>query len=148
MKSEDEPITADEWLLRRVWKSSFPTPTCPNFSNETFKPRYKGNDIDSDGISLYREACLTAAGDILSEVSEQKRADNGIVRVSVAFIQSLGLTVLSKPEPPIKGHVVIPELNADAYEKDKKRLMPLILKLATEASRDDNIVLRPQASPP
>jgi hypothetical protein len=143
MKPEDQLVTDDEWLLRRVWKKSFPKAGNVLFSVESFKPRCKGNDPDTDGISLYREACQAAPVDILAEISEQKRADNGIVRVSVAFIKSLGLTVENKPEPPIKGHVVIPELNAEAYTTEKARIAPILVKLSTQASNPDHIVRRP-----
>src|SRR4051812_39735784 len=120
MKSEDEPITDDEFLLRRVHRDRFPSEKVPFVSPNAFEPRIKGQDIDSDGISLYREACLEKADEILADVSEQKRRDAGIVKVSVAFIRSLGMTV--KPSPTgIKGHVVLPELNAAEYKTDKVR---------------------------
>ncbi len=115
MKPEDNPITDDEWLLRRIRKELFPTQQDPVFSNEAFKPRYKGYDPDTDGISLFREACVDAPDDILAEVAPEKRPYNGIVRVSVAFVKSLGLSVQNKPEPPIKGHVIIQQFPARVF---------------------------------
>ena len=148
MKPEDDPITDDEWLLRRVRQELFPTPQYPVFSNEAFKPRYKGYDPDTDGISFFREACVDAPQDVLADVPAEKRAYNGIVRVSVAFLKSLGLTIQNKPEPPIKGHVVIPQLNAGDYKADKARFhADPALALAKEASKDENIVRHPGARP-
>src|SRR5262245_19477377 len=115
MKSEDEPITDDEWLLRRVWRDRFRTESIPIISPDAFAPRCAGRDIVADGISLYRNACVALPYDILAEVTEGKREDTGIVCVSVAFSKSLKLTVVSRPQPPISGHVIIPELNAQAY---------------------------------
>jgi hypothetical protein len=136
MKSEDAPITDDEWLLRRVWKDRFRTQKVPIVSIGAFEPRCKGADIDTDGISLYREACLKRPDDILALVAEDKRNNNAVVRVSVAFVKGLELTVEPKPVPHIKGHVVLPELNAIDYGADPTAFRPDMLALAEEASKD------------
>lgn len=139
MKSEDEPITDDEWLLRRVWHERF----VPVLSPNAFEPRLKGRDRDTDGISLHRQACLPDPSAVLVTVAPEKRHLHGIVRIPMSLLRSLGLSVVSKPEEQIKGHVVIPELNADDYESDKARFTPIKLRLATEASKDENILRRP-----
>ena len=146
MKSEDEPITDDEWLLRRVWRERFRTDSIPIISPGAFEPRCKGRDIDTNGISLYRSACLNDPANILAEVAEGKRPSIAIVRVSVAFLKSLGLSVLSRPRPAIPGHVVVPELNADDYKAGKGKFTPILKELADEASKDENIVRRPELS--
>jgi hypothetical protein len=143
MKSEDEPVTDDEWLLRRVRRERFRTDSIPIISPGAFEPRFNGRDIDVDGISLYRLACINDPADILSQVAEDKRGSIAIVRVSVAFLKSLGLTVLSRPRPGIPGHVVLPELNADDYKANKGKFTPILKELADEASKDENIVRRP-----
>lgn len=58
MKSEDAPITDDEFLLRRVRCEKFRSNEVPRISPNAFEPRISGRDPDIDGISLYREACL------------------------------------------------------------------------------------------
>src|SRR5438552_2926450 len=143
MKSEDEPVTDDEWLLRRVWRERFRTDSTPIISPGAFEPRCKGRDIDREGISLYRHACLNDPADILAEVDEDKRPSTAIFRVSVAYLKSLGLSVLCRPRPAIPGHVVIPELNADDYKAAKGKFTPILKELADEASKDENIVRRP-----
>lgn len=55
MKSEDDPITDDEWLLRRVRVEKFRTNKLPVVSPNAFEPRIRGRDPDGDGISLHRE---------------------------------------------------------------------------------------------
>ena len=119
----------------------------PIVSIGAFEPRFKGEGIDTDGISLYRQACVEKPDDILALIADEKRNNNAIVRVSVAIVKALGMTVVAKPAPLIKGHVVIPQLNADDYKADPAYFRPYLLALAEEASKDENIVRRP-ISPP
>lgn len=142
MKSESDPITDDEWLLRRVHKDRFRTDRVPLISITAFEPRIKGRDRDIEGISLYREACLKSPDEILVKVAADKQRDHGIVRISVAELRRLNLTVVSNPDE-ILGHVVVPELNALVYEQDKAKYTPTLEKLATFASKDERIVREP-----
>jgi hypothetical protein len=139
MKSEDDPITDDEMLLRRVYIDWFNSPNA-------FEPRVKGRQPDTQGISFYREACLNDPSEVLATVSDAQLQNNGIVRVSVSFLKSLELSVQSKPTGTIKGHVVIPELNAAAYQADKGSFTSTKLKLAEEVRKDENIVIRPKGA--
>ncbi|MCX7701185.1 MAG: hypothetical protein N2039_09930 [Gemmataceae bacterium] len=143
MKSEADPITDDEWLLRRVRREMFRTDKVPVISPNAFEPRVKGRDPDTDGISFYRLACLTDPSDVLATVPPERQDEYGIVRVSVSLLKSLGLSVVSKPDHRVRGHVVIPELTAAAYQSDKVRFTPIKYKLATEASMEENILRRP-----
>jgi hypothetical protein len=146
MKPETDPITDDEWLLRRVRVERFRTDKTPIISPNAFEPRVKGRDIDHDGISLYRESCLSAPADILATVAEDKRHEYGIVRIPVSLLRTLNLTVESHQDSRVLGHVVIPELNATAYAADRAPFTPTLLRLAEAASEDANIVRRPAAS--
>jgi hypothetical protein len=143
MKAETDPITDDEWLLRRVHFEKFKTDEVPIITPSAFDPRIKGRDPDTDGISLFREACLADPVEVLATIPSDNRHLQGIVRVAVSFIKSLGLSVESKPDERVKGHVVIPELNAAAYKANKARFTPIKLSLATEASKEENIVRWP-----
>lgn len=147
MKPETAPISDDEWLLRRVRIERFRSDKTPFVSPNAFEPRIRGRDIDHDGISLYRQACLSSAEEILVSVSEEKRHECGIVRIPVTFLAKLNLTVESRPDARIRGHVIIPEINANSYEKDKGSFIPLLLRIAEIASLEENIVLRPTALP-
>jgi hypothetical protein len=145
MKSEDEPITDDEWLLRRVPAMRFRTEKTPIISPNAFEPRITGHDPDIDGISLYRAKCLTEPAEILATVAADRRHEFAIVRISVRLVKLLGLSVRSSPDHRVKGHVVIPELNSPNYKADKGRFTPMKESLAKEASKDENIVRRPSA---
>lgn len=144
MKSEDDPITDDEWLLRRVRVEMFRTGKLPVISPNAFEPRIKGRDPDTDGISLYRAACLADPSEALATIPSERLHEYGVVRIHISFLKSLNLTVLSKPDQRVKGHVVIPQLNSGDYESDKARFTPIKVQLATEASKDENILRHPQ----
>ncbi len=144
MKAETDPITGDEWLLRRVRVEQFRTNKVPIISPNAFEPRIKGREPDTDGISLYRAACLTDPSEVLATVAPERRHEYGIVRIAVSSLQPLRLSVESKPDDRIKGHVVIPELNSVDYAADKSRFTPIKERLAIMASADENIVKQPQ----
>ena len=57
MKPGTEPITTDEWRLRLVYGDRFLTPNA-------FEPR-DGRHPDADGLSLFRESCLSEPTDAL-----------------------------------------------------------------------------------
>lgn len=148
MKPETDPISDDEWLLRRVPMDRFRTHKLPVVSSNAFEPRVgpKAREPDIDGISFYREACLSNPEAILSMLTPEKQAQYGIVRVRVAFIKSLSMSIEIKPDDRILGHVVIPEMNSARYEDKqiKVSIKQIMLKLAEEASKDENIVRQPQ----
>lgn len=79
-------------------------------------------------------------------LTPEKQAQYGIVRVRVAFIKSLSMSIEIKPDDRILGHVVIPEMNSARYEDKqiKVSIKQIMLKLAEEASKDENIVRQPQ----
>lgn len=144
MKDESEPITDDEWFLRRVIKDRFPTDESPLISPNAFEPRLKGRDIDTDGISLYREACLADPSEALPTVvrgkgeegEEKQRPVPGLVRVSKRLLDDLGLSVRSAPDTRVRGHVVIPELNAPDYIRNKAAYKLVLVKLAEAATKE------------
>jgi len=145
MKAETDPITDDEWLLRRVRVEKFRTDKVLRISPNAFEPRIKGREPDIDGIRFYRAACLADPSEILATIAPERRHEYGIVRISVSLLKSLQLSVKSKPEGRIRGHVVVPELHSRDYESDKSRFTPIKEKLAAQASEEANIVRWPTA---
>lgn len=146
MKTEAEPISDDEWLLRRVHKMRFRTEKVPLISPTAFEPRLKGRDPDTDGISLYRAECLESVEESLETIDADKRGEHGIVRVQVKTLRAMGLDVSPIPDSRVKGHVVIPGLNSTDYAAAKAKFTPTLLSLAKAASDEENIVLRPRDS--
>ncbi len=148
MKKETDPIAPDEWLIRRVHRDQFRTGKDPYVSPKAFRPRVKGDQPDTDGISLFRLACLRDENDILEMISdEQKRKAIGFVRVQVAELSNLGLTVRRTPIEAIRGHVSIPEMDVDAMSDPDKRsqINERMDKLAKLTSQDDRILRDPKA---
>lgn len=146
-KSEDQPISNDELLLRRVHVTRFDNKRIPIISPSAFEPRVKGNDPDLDGISLYRLDCLESPHDALSMIQDEaKRKKSGVVGLQVVEVQqleSMKLTVKADRDEKIPGHVVIPELNAKEYAQDKEKFKLTLLELAIQASQPDRILIAP-----
>lgn len=146
MKSETDPITDDEWLLRRVRFDRFRKDDIPIISPNVFEPRLTGRDIDHDGISFYRESCLPNPSAVLATVADSKRHEYGIVRIPVSLLKELKLSVQIRVDSRILGHVVIPELNASSYSKCKAAFTPIKRRLADVASKEEHIVLWPSST--
>ena len=141
LKKESEPVTSDEWLYRRVHADRFRTDRTPFVSPGAFEPRVKGKYADIDGISLFRAACLGDVEEMMSLVVDpEKRKRIGVVRISVAEVESLGLTVVSSPTEGVAGHVSIPELSADAYKMTKPQCKLWMTELAELVSPQERIV--------
>lgn len=153
MKSPTDPITPDEWLLRRVHVSSFKQPLGSGLQYGSFVPRGKKSYCPDDtGISLYRAECLRGAECILAGIADEaKRRQNGVVRVRVSALYELGLEVLIEHDDPddptagIPGHVVIPQLTGPAYEDatKKPRLKVVIERLSEIAGQPENVLIIP-----
>jgi hypothetical protein len=142
MKPETDPIAADEWLLRLVIRDRF-TARVPTISQNTFEPRVKGREPDTNGLSFFRRDCLNDPADALLAMPEEKRPHYGIVQVPVSMLAGLGLSVTNDPIPEVPGHVVIPELNSTDYATAPARFSTAKVRLAEVAS--ENILLRPPA---
>ena len=139
MKPETDPIAPDEWLLRLVWKDRMGPPA---ISPTAFEPRdERARAPDTDGISLYREDCLSDPREVLKVLKPEKQPGHGIVRIPVSLLLGLGLTVKPSRVSEVPGHVVIPEMSAAAYGSNKSQIKKLMGRLAEAAN--DNVVHRP-----
>jgi hypothetical protein len=141
MKAETDPIAEDEWLIRLVWEDRV-TRRVPIISPNAFEPRKS----ETDGISLYRHACLNDPSDALLPFAADKRSRYTIVQIPVNLLATLGLSVRPAPIPTVAGHVVVPEINITDYMADKARFTPIKLRLAEAASA--NIVRMPGGAAP
>lgn len=133
MKDQGDPITDDEWILRRVHKECFITIDPPRINPYAFKPQITGRFPDTTGISFYRQACAAGHSDILAKTDEAKRSKYGIVRLPIAFLESLDLDVQrddDHDEPIVLGHVVMPGINSIEYDQDKDAVLPIMKALA------------------
>jgi hypothetical protein len=143
-KGENEPVSADEWLFRRVRIELFRTAKLPLISPSAFEPRTKGRDIDHDGISLFRAACLDDPREVISHLPAATQRENGVVRIPVAKLFELGIAIDVKPIGDCRGHVVLRELNAESVRLRRDWLRETAFALAQIASEEGNIILRPE----
>lgn len=133
MKDQGDPITDDEWILRRVHKDSFITINPPRINPYAFKPQITGDYPDTTGISFYRQACVVELDNILVKTDEAKRFKYGVVRLPIAFLQSMDLDVQrddDHEEPIVLGHVILLGITSIGYVKDKDVVLPKMKALA------------------
>jgi hypothetical protein len=137
MDDDTLPVGDDEFVLRRVHRNHLDPALPMPVTVAAFRP----NRNDTTGISVFREQ-FSRPEDVLAAIEADKRDDYYVVRLPVAELRKLGLTVRAEPEPGGPGgHSVVPELSDAAYQADKPRLKQVQVELARLASA--NIVHRP-----
>lgn len=140
MKGEDEPVTPDESVIRLIWgaflRPGEPVPVQP----VAFKPR----DDETDGISVFRLACLSDPKDALGVMAPEKRDRYAITVIPIAELLAPGLTVKPAKVDTVPGHAVLPELNITAVKSNRLWWKELQLKLVELAAKH----LIPPAEPP
>lgn len=140
-KDESEPITDDEWLIRLVYYTNV-TGRTPTISPESFRP----SEADTDGISLFRAACLRDPAQALDAIPAEKRELKAIVQVPVKKLSSLSIHVRPDPIAAAPGHVLATTINIGDYKADKPRFKVILLRLAEMAS--ENIIRQPLSAGP
>ena len=137
MKHESEPIAADEMLVRLVWGQYFERKMPCAVKERAFFPK----ENETDGISVFRAACLANPEEALAVIAPAKRDLYGIVLLSVADVLNLGLSVQPAPIAELPGHAVLPELNIIAANSDRQGTSNIQQALAKLANR--NVIRRP-----
>lgn len=85
MKSEEDPVTPDESVLRLIWIDYFKPDLAMSVQPGAFEPRK--NEID--GISVFRIACLNDPRDALAVIAEEKREKYAIAVLPVAGLAAI-----------------------------------------------------------
>jgi hypothetical protein len=107
MTDETSPVSPDEVVVRLIWVA-FYTPDRPvPVSEGAFRPK----PGETDGISVFRTACLNDPRDVLAVISPDKRDKYALALVPVSELMALGLTVCPAKIDAVPGHAVVPELN-------------------------------------
>jgi hypothetical protein len=133
MKDQGDPVSDNEWILRRVHRDNFITLDPPRISPYAFKPQVTGRFPDTTGISFYRQDCVVDHNDILAKTDEAKREKYGVVRLPVRLLKSLCLDVERDDDiaaPIVLGHVIVPGINSIEYDQDKDAVLPKMKALA------------------
>lgn len=132
MKSEDEPVTENESVIRLIWGEFLrPGERAPILS-VSFRPR----DDETDGISVYRLACLNDPTEARLAMAPEKRNRYAIAVIPVAELIALGLSVVPSKSEQVPGHAVIPEMNIVAVKANRKYWKEIELKLVAIAMRN------------
>ena len=131
----DDDIALEEFLLRRIARQpgQYEPALDPCLTRGAFTP----NKQDHDGLSFFREAFLS--GSTLAHGASKPASHYVVARLRVSDVLSLGLSVISTPDPGgVPGHVVIPELSLTRYldPRWKPGIKEAALSLAKLASRD------------
>src|SRR5947207_677495 len=100
MKDEFDPVTPDELVLRLVWKYHYDINSPDPVKPKAFAP--KGDE--TDGISVFRGACLSRPEQALEAMAPNKRDGSAIAALPVAEVVALGLTVRPARIDAIPGH--------------------------------------------
>lgn len=140
MKSEHDPITDDELVLRLVWRDHYRAGDPLTIKPMAFKPRRD----EVTGISVFRMECLSTPSQALQALPDpEKRAQYIIVALPIALLITLGLSVTTDRIESVPGHALLRELNFIAYSQNKAIWLPKTEQLAKLAT--ERIVFVPQA---
>ena len=148
MKFQDDPITDDEWVLRRVHRKEFVDLVTPEIQLYAFKPTVKGDFVDETGISFYRQACTSENHDVLVKVAKEKKCRYGVVALEVGFLRSIGLDLIRDDDliPPIVlGHVVMPRINSVDYSSSKDSVLAKMKQLSDYVNSQGSFLILPTA---
>ncbi len=148
MKFQDDPITDDEWVLRRVHRKEFVNLEPPEIQLYAFKPTVKGDFVDETGISFYRQACITAIDDALAKVAKEKKCRYGVVALQVGYLRSIGLHLIRDDDqvvPIVLGHVVMPGINSGNYSSSKDSVLAKMKQLSDYVNSQRSFLILPTA---
>ena len=131
MKGEDEPVTSDEFLVRCIWTFNYKPALAQPIVREAFEPRKD----ETDGISVFRLACLTSAEQALEAFAANKQDRYALALLPVTEIEKLGLSVVPAKIDVVPGHAVLPELNITMCIADRAKCRAVQKQLAMFANR-------------
>ncbi|UCC30926.1 MAG: hypothetical protein JSU86_01355 [Phycisphaerales bacterium] len=136
MKSEQDPVSLHEYVLRRIHQNMFSASQPLPVARLAFRP----TEHDTKGLSVFREKFISS-----QELANagRKPGEYYIARLGVQELKDiLELSVIPDPDDSQpSGHALIPELKTST---PKRRAKELQLKLAALASK--SIVHRPESN--
>ena len=130
MTPDFEPVAPDEFLIRCVWHDYYDPAVPVPVLARAFLPRKD----ETDGISVFRLACVSTAEDVLAVFAADKRDGYALALLPFAVLIGMGLTVTPASISTVAGHAVIQEMNVDRCKADKKWCDGIRQQLAVLAS--------------
>jgi len=131
LKNEADPVTPDEFVLRLIWTTHYKAAREVVLREQAFEPRSN----ETDGISVFRVACLAIPEDALAVMAPEKRDRYALALLPVSELLLLGLTVQPSPIKSVLGHAVLPELNIVSTKADRPHWRTIQKSLAIIASK-------------
>lgn len=130
MIAESDPISADEYILRRILND--PGDIDLNLRLPVNRKVFRPTEYDLDGISLHRELFVTA-----EEVSKDGTNPKGyhVVRMPVQELHAIGISVLADPvtdDNALPGHCIIPDITTNSVRKDLQAKLAELVNLNIE----------------
>lgn len=124
MDETPKVLGAEEFVFRRIHKNH----TSPDAALSILPVAFRPSKADADGLSVFREELVTPP---ILAAAGRKPGEYWVVRLSVASLHTLGLSVIAdeRPDGP-PGHALIPELSVASYDRDKERWRAVLVELA------------------
>lgn len=129
MADQQDPISPDEYVLRRISKDTLRYN--PSLHEPITRLAFEPSKRDISGISVFRELFVSA-----ETVAKAGRGANGccVARLRASEIVALGLTIIPDPQDDqLPGHALIPELSAQQVKENKSQSKEIQHKLAKVA---------------
>lgn len=116
-----DPISPDEYLLRRVPFDENNKPIDPELAQPVSRLAFRPSSKDVDGISLFREKFVTPEQIANLHRENSKGKECYVVRVKAKdlFDPSVGVKVIPNKIDALPGHALIPEINI-GYKLNKE----------------------------
>lgn len=129
VENERDPVSLNEYVLRRIHKNQFDRAQ----DNPVLRLAFKPAPPDTDGISVFRERFVSP-----TELANagRKPGEYYVARLSVRELKdTLALSVIADPdENQQPGHALIPELNtSNALVPWSRELQRELAKLASRS---------------
>ena len=136
MTSQQDPISPDEYVLRRIPKDK--NRYDPSLLEPVQRLSFEPSERDINGISIFRELFVSAEA-----VAKAGTGVNGccVARLRVSDFIALGLTIVPDPQDDqLPGHAIIPELSFQQMKINKSKCKEIQRNLAKLAGA--NIVFK------
>lgn len=147
MTDQSDPVSGDEYILRRVPHIPQNPWIFPDSPQPVDKLAFRPTDDDEGGISVFRELFVSAE-EIAARNREGKGKECWVLRIRVSDLLGFPISVEVVPDPlegdGLPGHSLIPQLNTDLRKNNRRTCGDLQQRIASVLTNDD-IVSQPGA---
>ena len=128
-KSEKAPIESNERIIRLFWYTNFK-------NGEPKSSGFKPKKDEHEGISLFREECLTEPLECLKAIlDEGKRDYYGVISYPHSAFTSRQMSFVLDHIEEVPGHVLLTSINPSSWNEDKNNFRYRVDELTSDDSR-------------